>query len=322
MKNDFLVSVIVPIYNVSQYLDRCIESIVSQSYSKLEIILIDDGSTDSSGILADRWKEIDERIRVIHKENGGLSSARNTGIKISKGDFLIFVDSDDWIHKDMISTLINYANEADLVCCGMFVATDNTVDMMPWFKHEKVFSSAEAMDLLISNKILTSHIVRYLFPKKMLFDVQFPEGKIFEDIRTLHKIFFNIHDLLVIPKSFYYYYVRDNSISKSISLKNTLEWVCALNSRYKDLETNGLVKYREMIFSQIAVVISLAMVQNKYKTEEIYANLEEIKKIKVFLKSKKTKSSVKKFASKKQYIYFRIARFFGFYSNTIYSLFR
>ena len=101
-----LLSVIIPVYNVEKYLDKCVQSVVDQTYSDLEIILVDDGSTDSSGMLCDNWKEKDRRISVIHKNNGGLSSARNTGIAAAKGDFISFIDSDDFIESEMYETMI------------------------------------------------------------------------------------------------------------------------------------------------------------------------------------------------------------------------
>ncbi|MFQ7000891.1 MAG: glycosyltransferase family 2 protein [Clostridium sp.] len=99
----------VPIYNVEKYLDRCIKSIINQSYTNLEIILVNDGSTDKCGQICDKWKEKDERIKVIHKENGGLSDARNAGIEIAKGEYLSFIDSDDYVHKDFIKVYMDYA---------------------------------------------------------------------------------------------------------------------------------------------------------------------------------------------------------------------
>lgn len=102
-----LVSVIVPVYNVEKYLERCINSIIQQSYNNLEIILIDDGSTDASGKICDEYKEKDDRIIVIHKENGGLSDARNAGIKIFTGEYVTFIDSDDYVSKNMVSNMLD-----------------------------------------------------------------------------------------------------------------------------------------------------------------------------------------------------------------------
>ena len=117
-----LISVIIPIYNVEQYLKECLESVINQTYRNLEIILVDDGSKDKSGKICDEYKNKDERIKVVHKENGGLSDARNAGMKIATGKYIQFIDSDDFIDKDMIETLYNLIieNEADISMCSNY----------------------------------------------------------------------------------------------------------------------------------------------------------------------------------------------------------
>lgn len=118
MNTDGLISVIIPVYNVAEYLDQCLETVCSQTYKKLEIILIDDGSTDGSGRICDEWRSKDDRILVIHKENGGVSSARNEGLKAATGEYVGFVDSDDWLELDMYEKLVDGIAEADAVSCG------------------------------------------------------------------------------------------------------------------------------------------------------------------------------------------------------------
>lgn len=115
---DGLISVIIPVYNVAEYLDYCLDTVCGQTYKNLEIILIDDGSTDESGRICDEWSRKDERIRVIHKKNGGVSSARNEGLKAAKGEYIGFVDSDDWLEPDMYEELVKGIGEADAVSCG------------------------------------------------------------------------------------------------------------------------------------------------------------------------------------------------------------
>ncbi|OLR62925.1 hypothetical protein BHF69_09680 [Anaerostipes sp. 992a] len=321
MKEEKMVSVIVPVYNIEQYLDRCIQSIVDQSYRNLEIILVDDGSKDSSGKKADSWSEQDSRITVIHRTNGGLSAARNSGIDVAKGDYLLFVDSDDWIHKDMVTFLIKNTAKADMVCCGMLQATDIESTPMKWFKEEHIYSNMEALDLLVENKIFTSHVMRNLYPRSIFKDIRFPEGKVFEDIRIAHKIIMQIDSICILPEAYYYYYVREDSISNIVKLKNRIEWYHALKQRAKDLE--GMKKeYQEMIRAQMAVVISLAMVQNTFLDEEKTQYKMELKSIKKFLREKETKNAVKKYSSRAQYIYYRIARIFSFQANKGYRLIR
>ena len=313
------VSVIVPIYNVEQYLDRCIKSIVEQDYKQLEIILIDDGSKDSSGNLADRWTQKDSRIRVIHQSNSGLSAARNHGISIAKGEFILFVDSDDWIHKHMISALMSKIYEADLVCCGMFTASEKQILPMNWFKQEKVLSTPNALDYLIDNTILTSHITKFLYPKKVFENIKFPEGKLFEDIRTLHKIFLAVNTIYILPEAYYYYYIRTNSITNTVSLKSKVEWFNALKERCEDLK-EFKEEYQQKICSQMAVVISLAIVQNDFTCQEKEQYRDELISIKKFLNDKVTCNAVRHYATKNQYLYYKLARFFWFNANKGYSI--
>lgn len=131
-KNSALISVIIPVYNVESYLSRCVDSVVRQTYKYLEIILVDDGSTDSSGEMCDTYEKIDDRVKVIHKNNGGLSSARNSGLQIAQGDYIGFVDSDDYIAEDMYEILLAYMfDDVDITCCGNYnVSSNGRCDML------------------------------------------------------------------------------------------------------------------------------------------------------------------------------------------------
>ena len=319
MTESKLISVIVPIYNVEKYLDRCIESVVRQKYRNLEIILVDDGSIDSSAQIADAWEKKDSRIKVIHKVNGGLSSARNVGIEVSSGEYLAFVDSDDWIHPDMIKVLAKKACNADIVCCGMIHASDTNEVPTKWFKKEHLFSSKEALDYLVDNTLLTSHIPRSLYCKKLFDEIRFPEGKIFEDLRTSHKLFIKAKKICVIPDYYYYYYIRSDSITNVVRLKNRIEWFKALEDREQDLKKIDSL-YTNKITTQKAIAISLAIVQNDFSEQEKKNNIQELKRIKEFLKKKETKKSVKMYATKPQYLYYRAACLLGFKAHKGYFL--
>ena len=125
-----MVSIIIPVYNVEKYLPRCIESVLSQTYSSIEIILVDDGSVDNSGKICDEIASVNPKVKVIHKENGGLSDARNAGIKIAQGEYFSFIDSDDWIHEDTYRILADKIkqNHADIICFGMIELYENKRD--------------------------------------------------------------------------------------------------------------------------------------------------------------------------------------------------
>lgn len=316
-----LVSVIVPIYNVEKYIDRCIKSIVNQTYRKLQIILIDDGSTDKSGSIAERWRSIDSRIIVIHQSNSGLSAARNCGLNYAKGAYILFVDSDDWIHQKMIEDMMDNICPNRIVSCGMILAQDSIMKPIPWFTKKEILSKEKALDYIVDNKIFTSHVMRNLYPISIFKKNCFPNGMLYEDIRTTHKLVQSVSSVCILPEHYYYYFMRCDSISNTVSLNNRLEWFNALKDRLDELK---MVKpdYEGKICCQMAVVISLSMVQNSFKKEEINKNKNEIIEIKSFLKLKKTKQYVKQYANKKQYLCFLMARNFGFSSNTVYKLFR
>lgn len=144
-----LISIVVPVYNVENYLDRCVKSIIAQVYTNIEIILVDDGSSDNSGKICEKWKEKDKRIIVIHKKNGGLSSARNAGIEIAKGKYIAFVDSDDYISKNMYSELYRVLkqNNSDIAICGRKYVWDNGKRYCRYHYDKRIenYSSKEAI---------------------------------------------------------------------------------------------------------------------------------------------------------------------------------
>ena len=200
-----LISVIVPIYDIEKYLNKCIESIVNQSYENLEIILIDDGSTDESGKICDKWKEKDGRIKVIHKENGGLSDARNVGIENSTGEILYFIDGDDYIDFDIIDNLYFslLENNTDISMGGLVREL--------YFEQKTLYSdknyvvdSKEILRKMFINEICTT-VCNILFKKKLFEDIKFPVGKINEDSATLYKLFDKADKISHINKAGYYY---------------------------------------------------------------------------------------------------------------------
>lgn len=220
-----LISVIVPIYKVEEYLDECVKSIVSQTYKNLEIILVDDGSPDNCPQMCDKWARVDERIRVIHKKNGGLSSARNAGIKAAKGDYIGFVDSDDFIDKCMYESLICgfYKNpDVGVVSCMIRKYENGVVSefISKWTVSEQVLipASKVAKELLSCNRNFT--VWSKLYRKDVIGDVLFQEGKLNEDTLFVFDLSKRIESLgvslLEIPIYGYYYRQRSNSICSNV----------------------------------------------------------------------------------------------------------
>lgn len=205
------ISVIVPVYNVERYLDKCIQSIASQSYRELEIILSDDGSTDSSGAVCDAWAAKDNRIRVIHKENGGLSDARNAGIDIATGNWYAFIDSDDFITEDTLERLHAAAveNDCQMAVCNMVrIYDDGTTE--PFYcpvKDLTVYRGNERFETLKQPSVCNK-----LFRAELFDDLRFPKGKFYEDTFVYHVLAHRAESIALTGHDGYFYLSRRESI--------------------------------------------------------------------------------------------------------------
>lgn len=236
-----LISVIVPVYNTAEYLDACVGSIVGQTYRELEIILVDDGSTDRSPEMCDAWAERDPRIRVIHKENGGLSSARNAGMKIATGAYCGFVDSDDLISPRMFETLYTLAIDwnADIVQCGYSCFFDHSVFSFPedtgpdeeiaFDAHDAVKSllTDGRVDVICCNKLVTGEIAK---------SVPFEEGRINEDVLWTYRVLEKAKKTVVTSEPLYGYYQREGSIMNSRYTEKRFDGIYALEQRAKEVK--------------------------------------------------------------------------------------
>ena len=213
MTNEPLISVIVPVYNVEKYFPRCIESILNQSYKNLEIILVNDGSTDSSGKICDEYAADDKRIYVIHKENGGQSTARNAALDLAKGEYITFVDSDDYINTDfvkiMYETIIKF--NADIVQCGYIRGTENT------FPDIRINDSCKVIDIntALSTSIYDVIVCAKLYKRKVIGTIRFPKGKVHEDEAVYYKFAYNSKKICILENKMYYYYMSPNSTMRS-----------------------------------------------------------------------------------------------------------
>ena len=237
-----LITIIVPVYNVKPYLEECINSIIAQTYKHLEIILVDDGSTDGSSQLCDKYCEIDNRIKVIHKKNGGLSDSRNAGLDVMQGKYVGFIDSDDKVNEFFIESLYckMVENKAD-ICAGGFVAAFKNGEIR---QPEKggVISSREAICKLIENVDLHDHVCTKLFKASLFKEIRFPQGRVFEDIRTTYKVFLKASKVIIIDDCYYWYRQRGNGIARGRFNINKLQMVEAVEDLGNDLAfSNDLV---------------------------------------------------------------------------------
>ena len=210
-----MISVIVPVYNVESYLSKCLDSVLSQSFSDFEVILVDDGSTDGSAEICKAYQLKDPRIGYFYKENGGLSSARNQGLKVSQGSYVTFIDSDDYIDPEYLFTLYRLVKENDADISTCFYNIESRKGTRPWSDidaEENLFDSRSSLLHLFCSKEIDVCAVCKLY-KRFLFDeIEFPEGKLFEDVGTTYKLLDQANLVAVCHTPLYYYVMRDNSI--------------------------------------------------------------------------------------------------------------
>lgn len=223
MTSKGLISIIVPVYNVEQYLDQCVQSIVEQTYSNIEIILVDDGSTDNCPAMCNSWAEKDTRVKVIHKTNGGLSDARNAGLAVAKGEYVGFIDSDDYISKDMYELLLNSIldNNSDISICGIQLFwEDGTEPKMLSADGSYVLNKEEALLSVINESLIKQPVVYKLYKYNLIKDLLFPVGKYHEDVFWTYLAVARAENISIFDNPCYFYRQRNNSImNSSYSLK-------------------------------------------------------------------------------------------------------
>ena len=221
-----LISVIVPVYNVEKYICKCVDSILAQSYTNLEIILVDDGSPDNCGKICDEYAANNPKIKVLHKENGGLSDARNAGLDIAKGEFICFVDGDDWCEREMLQTAFEATEKSkcDIISYGAFydfVQNDKIFrTLIKNTRQEQKINSFEDSLPLILNDSLTVTSWNKLYGRKVFENLRFPKGKLFEDVWVFPELFENNHSMFAICEPLYHYIIRSDGKSITSNLRN------------------------------------------------------------------------------------------------------
>ena len=288
-----LISVVVPIYNVEKYLNRCVDSILNQTFTDFELILVDDGSPDNCGKICDEYAEKDNRVRVIHKPNGGLSDARNAGIewalKNSDSEWITFIDSDDWVHLDYLEFLLWAAveNNTSVSVCG-FVRTENKSDFPKYSFESKVYSNE---DFWIEKNVNAVIACAKLYKKRDFTEIRYPVGKIHEDEFTTHKILFKYDNIAFVNEELYYYFTNPEGIMNSVWSPKKLVKSEAICDQINFLSENKLNKALEYTIKK-----QLYYFSGEIKTVTNSEN-EEKKKYLRFLR-KKLRGFVKKYKDK------------------------
>lgn len=298
MSQETLLSVIVPVYNVEKYLVKCVDSILDQTYSDLEVILVNDGSRDSSGRICDTLAQKDPRVRVIHQENGGLSRARNVGIEAATGEYITFVDSDDWIEADAYAHLMGLMerDRVKLVCGGNYNVDERsgerTLGVCP--RKEEVITTEEMVGRMFLWQDCDSSVCDKIFHRSLLEHFRFPEGKVSEDVSITYRILLSTDRVTFSERPFYNYLQRSGSISrageiteKSFHFSQHTEVIYAYICEHHPAIKNQARYLRVRSLSHILLNLEQAApeVRQKFAAEYGHARKELKKHTGFFLKS-------------------------------------
>jgi glycosyltransferase involved in cell wall biosynthesis len=281
MEKQELISIIVPVYNVENYLSKCIESLLSQSYENIEVILVDDGSTDSSGEICDRFALKDKRIKVIHQENAGVSASRNKALKFANGQWLMFVDSDDYVEKDFCEAPLRYAteNSCEIVCFNYKAVSDSEVINAGNNNECNCLLDRTKAMIMHAKYELSDYVWDKLYRAAVWKGLVFPEASCCEDMGILFKCFERTANVGIIPDCLYNYYQRDNSTVHSISTRRTLDTFRMYKERFDfyDNWDSTVVDYQHKELVKLALFCCIAL-KNEKDHEDFKTALSVIKK--------------------------------------------
>ena len=277
-----VISVIVPVYNVENYLERCVNSLLAQTFASFEILLVDDGSKDRSGRLCDELAGRDDRIRVIHKENGGLSDARNAGIDAAEGEYLCFIDSDDYIEPEMLQVLhrLIAENQADISVCGICDCYESGRYPQSTQIRELVFTGTEALKATLEGKELPGSVCTKLIRRDLLANHRFATGKTYEDAFITPELLLNAKLVAATTQSLYNYWHRDDSITtRPFSQKN----MDAVDAYAYTLEVIGQRCPELTDVAMFRLFWAYFVVLDKMLVTEHYQQLPQYKQVVAFL---------------------------------------
>jgi glycosyltransferase involved in cell wall biosynthesis len=278
-----LISVIVPVYNTEAYLIRCLDSIIAQSYCNLEIIIINDGSSDRCPVIAEEYAKKDRRICLVHQENTGVSESRNAGTRLSHGSYLSFIDSDDFIEPDYYETLyrILSSNNADISICNKRLIDFTVVCPFPNDIPEGVtlFSGNEALTELVNDKWLRNYLWDKLFKKDLFSGIEFPKDRTFEDMAIMHKIFYRAKTIVITNEIKYNYTLREDALSSSMTICNQYHRFLAHAERvpfFKNVNRGDLA-LKEIIMALHSAMNEVPLAVFHFKTHREKEYLRAIK---------------------------------------------
>lgn len=278
-----LISVVIPVYNVEKYVERCVKSVLNQTYGNLEVILVNDGSTDGSGDLCDSIAKTDERILVIHQPNQGLGPARNAGLDIMKGEYVAFVDSDDWIECDAYEVMLSkmLENNCDIAACGRAISTDEKIVKYVYCSEKAtVLNREEAVKHFLLQKDMNMSACDKLFKSNLFKDIRFPgDYFISEDIVPIYSVIKKSKRVILTGQPFYNYYYRAGSLSKSRFNKKLMGSLIYSKETAERVRVEFPSLTCEADYFEIDAMIGVyrTLRSSRYKGEERKRVLEDIK---------------------------------------------
>ncbi len=305
-----MISVIVPVYNVEPYLRKCMDSILGQTDPELEILVIDDGSTDQSGEICDEYAKADSRIRVFHTENRGLSEARNLGLDEAKGDYFGFVDSDDWIEPDMYEILLKTAVEtgADVVECSVYLEYPDRTEEVN--RQDRKMTGMQAVAALLHND-LSDGVWNKLYRRKCFDRIRFPKDRIFEEIATTYRVFSEADIVCSVAKPEYHYLQRPNGLSKETNMKNLVDYHYSQRERFEALQDRVDEETRHEMLRRCARSLSRIWVHYEdFPLTERLRYRDDIEEMNVF-----SKQHLPLFGDSSWEIRIRVGTFFSHFQN-------
>ena len=249
-----MISVIVPVYNVEKYLRQCLDSVINQTYSDLEILIVDDGSTDSSGAICDEYK--DERFQVYHTENRGLSAARNYAIDRAHGDYIAFLDSDDWLEDTALEQFITIAEttSADIVTCRFFQEYVGKTVKPRGIDSEFIVEGSDILSTMIIDRKMTEDVWNKFYKASLFETIRYPEGRIFEDKATTYKLLQKAEKLAYTPAPLIHYRNREGSLSNVHSMKSLTDYWLVYRERFDTLGPISDAYYRIALSEAIGAI--------------------------------------------------------------------
>ena len=289
------VSIVIPVYNVEKYLERCLFSIVNQTYKEIEIILVNDGSKDNSGAICDQFVKKDSRAKVVHQENRGLSEARNTGLRNVTGDYVMFLDSDDWLEFDAIEFLLGQAisQNADMVVGGVF-RTSNVVEHPKNTPVSYLLTQEEYAKryFKIESQTIEYYVWNKLYRRKVVEGIEFPSGFFAEDVPTMFRYILNSQTIVVTDKIVYNYFINTSGLtakftSKHFDVLKGWDLVCQYakssnNDRYKEWAQINRYRADLALLTEIALSLDYKNIRIVHKVQ-IKSMIDELKKNKKIL---------------------------------------